>query len=223
MELPKVGSADFVRSSHAGPKENVTLVSYSNKYKTKDSNSGPNSNSAGGYIHRFVQNQATNNYVVSSNAQTSQCKKFNFRQFRKRSKSASRLDESLKGSRISSVSQSNLVDLDDNISYKASGEDRKNNNTPENQSNSSDQVKLVGFTQCNSEFPNISPNKDSNPHPSDSTTRFQTLRTSREVKMERERLRQEKLHRLTQVSLIFLDFLAIPIQIAFFIFIHKTL
>ena len=29
---------------------------------------------------------------------------------------------------------------------------------------------------------------------------FQTLKTSREVKMERERLRQEKLHRLTQVG-----------------------
>ena len=191
MELPTVGKgADFIRPSHTGPKENVTLLSYNSKFKPlKDS--GP-----GNYIHRFVQNQNTNNYVVSSSAQTSQCKKFNFRQFRKRSKSASRLDESLKGSRISSGSQSNLTELDatDNITYKANGEDLRKS-SGENTKNRG--VTLVGFSTCNSEFvPNSSRFDDQN---SSSTLKFQTLKTSREVKMERERLRQEKLHRLTQV------------------------
>ena len=187
MELPSVGSADFVRPS-TNPKENVTLLSYnSNKFKPKDSNSQ-------GYIHRFVQNQATNNYVVSSSAAASSCKKFNFRQqFRKRSKSASRLEENLKGSRTASISQSNLVELDDNNF-------RKETDLTSSTQNNSKQVQLVGFSQCNSEFmPTNLTNKDSVHQPSSNNSRFQTLKTSREVKMERERLRQEKLHRLTQV------------------------
>lgn len=213
MELPgssSMGSADFTirpcNPSNNRP-ESVTLISYnSNKFKPKENSS------ASGYIHRFVQNQATNNYVVSSNAQTSQCRKFNFRQgFRKRSKSASRLEENLKGSRSASVSQTNLADLDDTITY------RKDSNSQDLHQNISraeeNQVKLVGFSQCNSEFAGnhhhqsaassgetgksslSSGNKNNN-----SNSRFQTLKTSREVKMERERLRQEKLHRLTQVN-----------------------
>lgn len=196
MELPgSVGSADFVRPTNNKGQETVTLISYnSNKFKPKE-------NSDRGYIHRFVQNQATNNYVVSSNAATSQCKKFNFRQgFRKRSKSASRLEENLKGSRSASVSQTNLADLDDTITYRKDTQQDLHQNLSRAESS---QVQLVGFSQCNSEFAGTS-NQNSlvvdREKSSNHNSRFQTLKTSREVKMERERLRQEKLHRLTQVN-----------------------
>ena len=262
MDLPTTGSADFARrrpsSSPNGRNTgtgNVTLLSYSNKFKSaaksdhqnppeKSSNSG-----GGGYIHRFVQNQATNNYVVASGTASSQCQKqkFNFRQFRRiRSKSASRLEENLRSSRNSSVSQTNLVELlpDENItntsnlynnnhqknssnhrSITSSSSNRSANaDQQENQSNYSSQVQLVGFSQCNSEFSSanipqrgrkvtndrglLTSESNSNSSSAERTnSRFQTLKTSREVKMERERLRQEKLHRLTQVSLFIFFFI----------------
>ena len=170
MELPSVGSgAEFaLRNTHATSKENVTLLSYQPKNQVKNNN----------YIHRFVQNQATNNYVVSSCAQTN--KKFNFGQkFRKRSKSASRLDERKRSNSVSNLS----IDKSDQEFCDQNSQEKSNK-----------PVELVGF-QCNSEFSN------SGVIPVENTPnqRFQTLKTSREVKMERERLRQEKLHRLTQV------------------------
>jgi len=230
MDLPTTGSADFAtrrpspngRGNKAG---NVTLLSYNNKAKSGKNPENQNSDKTG-YIHRFVQNQATNNYVVASRSTAqSQCQKqkFNFRQFRRRSKSASRLEENLRSSRNSSGSQSNLIDLDENTNFSQQANHRNsivssnqrglNENNQENpQSNYSNQVQLVGFSQCNSEFstanlPNRGQDKDSNRSESSNSnssstertnSRFQTLKTSREVKMERERLRQEKLHRLTQ-------------------------
>ena len=118
MDLPSTGSADFARRPSPNGRNksagNVTLLSYSNKYKAKSGNPDQNPGEKGGYISRFVQNQATNNYVVASGAASNQCQKqkFNFRQFRRRSKSASRLEENLRSSRNSSISQSNLIDLD---------------------------------------------------------------------------------------------------------------
>ena len=175
------GAEFALRSTHATSKENVTLLSY-NKNQNKNNNNN--------YIHRFVQNQATNNYVVSSCAQTSGISgknKFNFRQFRKRSKSASRLDE-----RRRSASTSNLaeVKVEQPLVQESITSDLKPVASKE-----AKQVELVGFSTCNSEFANRANLVDSSPN-----QRFQTLKTSREVKMERERLRQEKLHRLTQVS-----------------------
>ena len=236
MDLPTTGSADFARrpspNGRGNKADNVTLISYNNKFKS-GKNPDQNNQEKTGYIHRFVQNQATNNYVVASGSTaSSQCQKqkFNFRQFRRRSKSASRLEENLRSSRNSSGSQSNLIDLDENTNFNQQTNHRNsitssnqrvlNENNQENpQSNYSNQVQLVGFSQCNSEFstanlPNLhsrgrdqnSNRSESSPHHSNSSSaertnsRFQTLKTSREVKMERERLRQEKLHRLTQVS-----------------------
>ena len=110
MELPTVGSADLLRQSTNNNIENVTLLSY-NPNKIKQNHQQQNQN----YIQRkFVPNQATNNYVVSSSALGSQCKraeKFNFRAFRKRSKSASRLDESQRNRTSFQGSQSNLLDI----------------------------------------------------------------------------------------------------------------
>jgi hypothetical protein len=196
MELSSVGSsADFSRNSASEVKEAVTLISYNNTRPSR-----LNNNSQTGYKHRFVQNQNTNNYVVSSSAQSSNCTKkssssgdrFSFRPFRKRSKSASRLDgenlnKGLKGSYLGS--QSNLLDLVDN-------EINSNRQQP---TNHSDQVKLVGFSPCNTcEFV-PKKNSSSGQDLDFAKNRFATLKTSREVKMERERQRQEKLHRLTQV------------------------
>ena len=185
MELPTVGSADLLRQSTNNNIENVTLLSY-NPNKIKQNHQQQNQN----YIQRkFVPNQATNNYVVSSCAQTSGIsgKKFNFRQFRKRSKSASRLDE-----RRRSASTSNLaeVKVEQPLVQESITSDLKPVASKE-----ANQVELVGFSTCNSEFANRANLIESSPN-----QRFQTLKTSREVKMERERLRQEKLHRLTQVS-----------------------
>ena len=191
MELPSVGSgAEFaLRNTHATSKENVTLLSY-NKNQSKNNN---NNNK---YIHRFVQHQATNNYVVSSCAQSSGIsgKKFPFRQFRKRSKSASRLDE-----RRRSASTSNLTEVKAEPPQPLVSESITSDLKPaaaSAASKASKQVELVGFSTCNSEFANRAHLVES-PGPNQ---RFQTLKTSREVKMERERLRQEKLHRLTQVG-----------------------
>ena len=213
MELPSVGSADLSRPNvHTSP--NVTLLSYNTNKKNN------NNNNNSGYIHRFVQNNTTNNYVVSSQGQSSHSRKFNFPQkFRKRSKSASRLDESLQrtiGQISRQVSQTNLADLDsihsgDNVNNLTYG----SNNKPENNNNSEkNQVKLVGFSQCNSEFA-PAPSKavgnskflQNSSAKNCPNSRFQTLKTSREVKMERERLRQEKLHRLTQVRVDFCSIL----------------
>ena len=193
MELPSAGSADLLRPNNPGrSKENVTLLSYSpNKVKSNQH-----------YIQRkFVPNQATNNYVVSSSALSSQCKKsekFNFRAFRKRSKSASRLDESQKHHRITfQGSQSNLLDLNDEH-VDLIHRDFTNSSSEVRQDKS--QVKLVGFSNNNSEFscPKLCGSNTTGEN--NSNNRFTTLKTSREVKMERERLRQEKLHRLTQVN-----------------------
>ena len=177
------GAEFALRSTHATSKENVTLLSYN-----KNQNKNQNNNN---YIHRFVQNQATNNYVVSSCAQTSGISgknKFNFRQFRKRSKSASRLDE-----RRRSASTSNLAEVKVEQPLVHPEQSITSDLKPV-ASKEAKQVELVGFSTCNSEFANRSKLVDSSPN-----QRFQTLKTSREVKMERERLRQEKLHRLTQV------------------------
>ena len=214
MELPTVGSADLLRQSTNNNIENVTLLSY-NPNKIKQSHQQQNQN----YIQRkFVPNQATNNYVVSSSALGSQCKraeKFNFRgAFRKRSKSASRLpssdsSESQKNRTSFQGSQSNLLDIIskdeqrdresvDHI-HRDLSSDREADSSVKSQDKS--QVKLVGFSNNNSEFscPNLC-DSGINPHgENNNNNRFTTLRTSREVKMERERLRQEKLHRLTQV------------------------
>ena len=183
MELPSVGSgAEFaLRVPHATSKENVTLLSYQ-----------PKNNRNNNYIHRFVQNQATNNYVVSSCAQTN--KKFNFGQkFRKRSKSASRLDE-----RKRSNSICNLTSIEKSQeSQENQISDQSRDSSQNRNQEKSTPVELVGFSTCNSEFSHagITGTVENTPN-----QRFQTLKTSREVKMERERLRQEKLHRLTQVS-----------------------
>ena len=202
MELPNVGSADLLRPANPGPKENVTLLSYS------PNKPAVNKTPTGGHISRkFVSNQATNNYVVSSSALGSQCKrsdntKFNFREkFRKRSKSASRLDESAKN-RSFQGSQSNLLDLKDDQEPVVDLVHRDFSSSEVRQADKS-QVKLVGFSSNNSEFscPTLcgtNPNCENN-----NNSKFTTLRTSREVKMERERLRQEKLHRLTQVRIFF--------------------
>ena len=218
MELPTVGSADLLRQSTNNNIENVTLLSY-NPNKIKQNHQQQNQN----YIQRkFVPNQATNNYVVSSSALGSQCKraeKFNFRgAFRKRSKSASRLPdyESQKNRTSFQGSQSNLLDIiskDEqhqqqsvdhihrDLSSGGSGSATADSSV---KSQDKSQVKLVGFSNNNSEFscPNlcdsINPQYAGGEN-SNNNNRFTTLRTSREVKMERERLRQEKLHRLTQV------------------------
>ena len=198
MELPSVGSADLLRPVNPG-KENVTLISY-NPNKVK---SNPGSHYS--RQRKFVPNQASNNYVVSSSALGSQCKrseKFNFKAFRKRSKSASRLDESQKHRTPFQGSQSNLLDLKDEspvpdrldlIQHRDSRSEVKNNQDKS-------QVKLVGFINNTSEFSlcGSNPSEENN---NNNNTRFTTLKTSREVKMERERLRQEKLHRLTQVQI----------------------
>ena len=216
MELPTVGSADLLRpTNNVGPKENVTLLSY-NPNKIKQNHQQQNQN----YIQRkFVPNQATNNYVVSSSALGSQCKraeKFNFRgAFRKRSKSASRLPdhESQKNRTSFQGSQSNLLDIiskDEqhqqqsvdhihrDLSSGGSGSATADSSV---KSQDKSQVKLVGFSNNNSEFscPNLCDSVNSAHAAGENNNRFTTLRTSREVKMERERLRQEKLHRLTQV------------------------
>ena len=211
MELPTVGSADLLRpTNNVGPKENVTLLSY-NPNKIKPGNNQQNQN----YIQRkFVPNQATNNYVVSSSALGSQCKraeKFNFRAFRKRSKSASRLDESQRNRTSFQGSQSNLLDIitkDEqpvdhihrDLSSGGSGSATADSSV---KSQDKSQVKLVGFSNNNSEFscPNLCDSVNSAHAAGENNNRFTTLRTSREVKMERERLRQEKLHRLTQVPI----------------------
>ena len=218
MELPTVGSADLLRpTNNVGPKENVTLLSYNpNKIKP-----GGNNQQNQNYIQRkFVPNQATNNYVVSSSALGSQCKraeKFNFRAFRKRSKSASRLDESQRNRTSFQGSQSNLLDIiskDEqhqqqsvdhihrDLSSGGSGSATADSSV---KSQDKSQVKLVGFSNNNSEFscPNLcdSINPQYAGGENNNNNRFTTLRTSREVKMERERLRQEKLHRLTQVPI----------------------
>ena len=245
MDRPSTGSADFARRPSSPNGRNkagdggVKLLSYSNKFKSaKSSNDLPGGSAEkSGYINRFKQNQATNNYVVAEQrgpgTASSQCQKqkLRFPQFRRRSKSASRLEENLRASRSASTSQSNLLDLDEsyinnNYQHKNSiTSNRVNENNQENpQSNYSSQIQLVGFTQCNSEFStaNLPSNQrgrdrdsnragDSNSNHSNSSSaerttnnsRFQTLKTSREVKMERERLRQEKLHRLTQVGFCF--------------------
>jgi hypothetical protein len=242
MDRPSTGSADFARRPSSPNGRNkagdggVKLLSYSNKFKSAKSSNDSLGGSAekSGYINRFKQNQATNNYVVAEQrgpgTASSQCQKqkLRFPQFRRRSKSASRLEENLRASRSASTSQSNLLDLDEsyinnNNQHKNSiTSNRVNENNQENpQSNYSSQIQLVGFTQCNSEFStaNLPSNQrgrdrdsnragDSNSNHSNSSSaertsnnsRFQTLKTSREVKMERERLRQEKLHRLTQVG-----------------------
>ena len=209
MELPTVGSADLLRpTNNVGPKENVTLLSY-NPNKIKPGNNQQNQN----YIQRkFVPNQATNNYVVSSSALGSQCKraeKFNFRAFRKRSKSASRLDESQRNRTSFQGSQSNLLDIitkDEPVDHihrdLSSGGSGSATADSSVKSQDKSQVKLVGFSNNNSEFscPNLCDSVNS-AHAGENNNRFTTLRTSREVKMERERLRQEKLHRLTQVPI----------------------
>ena len=203
MELPSVGSADLLRPVNPG-KENVTLISY-NPNKVK---SNPGSHYS--RQRKFVPNQASNNYVVSSSALGSQCKrseKFNFKAFRKRSKSASRLDESQKHRTPFQGSQSNLLDLKDEspvpdrldlIQHRDSRSEVKNNQDKS-------QVKLVGFINNTSEFSLCGSNSNTEENNNNNNTRFTTLKTSREVKMERERLRQEKLHRLTQVQTLSWD------------------
>lgn len=181
------------QQNHSGPTgdNNVTLLSYNNHSGKGGGNFLKNQH------RKFVQNQTTNNYVVSSSAQTSQCKKLNFRTpFRRRSKSASRLDEKC---RSLNSSRSNLADLEDSefepITYRANGE--KQENLQEKSA-----VTLVGFSNRNSEFSHNSRSASFDDAENCPNSRFATLRTSREVKMERERLRQEKLHRLTQVLLL---------------------
>ena len=208
MELPTVGSADLLRQSTNNNIENVTLLSY-NPNKIKQNHQQQNQN----YIQRkFVPNQATNNYVVSSSALGSQCKraeKFNFRgAFRKRSKSASRLDESQRNRTSFQGSQSNLLDIiskDEPVDHIHRDLSSGGGAGAESVKQDKSQVKLVGFSNNNSEFscPNlcdsINPQYAGGENNNNNNNRFTTLRTSREVKMERERLRQEKLHRLTQV------------------------
>ena len=245
MDRPSTGSADFARRPSSPNGRNkagdggVKLLSYSNKFKSaKSSNDLPGGSAEkSGYINRFKQNQATNNYVVAEHrgpgTASSQCQKqkLRFPQFRRRSKSASRLEENLRASRSASTSQSNLLDLDESYMINNNNHQHKNsitsnrineNNQENPQSNYSSQIQLVGFTQCNSEFstanlpsnqrgrdPNSNRDRENNHSNSSSAertnqnSRFQTLKTSREVKMERERLRQEKLHRLTQVGFCF--------------------
>ena len=184
MDRPSTGSADFARrpSSPTGRNKagdgGVKLLSYSNKFKSAKSSNDLLGGSAekSGYINRFKQNQATNNYVVAEHrgpgTASSQCQKqkLRFPQFRRRSKSASRLEENLRASRSASTSQSNLLDLDEsyinnNNQHKNSiTSNRINENNQENpQSNYSSQIQLVGFTQCNSEFStanlNLPPNR----------------------------------------------------------------
>uniref|UniRef100_A0A0K2TZB4 FYVE, RhoGEF and PH domaincontaining protein 4like [Nasonia vitripennis] n=1 Tax=Lepeophtheirus salmonis TaxID=72036 RepID=A0A0K2TZB4_LEPSM len=118
-----------------------------------------------------------------------------FKTLRRRSKSASRLgDYSRKESNTnssSSVSSASSI-----LTYTANGERARNPDRIKKQ----DKVKLVGFSRS------LSDNEDSTSFASSlSSSRFSTLKTSREVKMERDRLRQERLSKLTQETKELID------------------
>jgi hypothetical protein len=205
---------DLSAASRRHKAEAVTLLSYANSAtgtKTVSNN----------YVHRYASNCVTpsgsNCYAV---AQAPPCvvkksEKF-LRTFRRRSKSATRLRESAESSpnrRLSGDDRSrnfggSALTLNDDaasdvdskpnasITYVANGERARN----PDKCVKPDRVTLVGFatkSSCNLlSLTGGDPALD--PRLSGEKSGFSTLKTSREVKMERERLRQERLQKLSQ-------------------------
>ncbi|QQP42102.1 FYVE_ RhoGEF and PH domaincontaining protein 4like, partial [Caligus rogercresseyi] len=113
-----------------------------------------------------------------------------FKTLRRRSKSASRLGE-----------PKDIEDKRSNLTITSNGERLKRN--PE-RIKKSDKVTLVGFSSsCNSLSDQEGEARSSSKKPHHH--RFSTLKTSREVKMERDRLRQERLSKFTQETKDLLD------------------
>ena len=201
--------------------EAVTLLSYANSSTGTKTVNNNNNNS---YVHRFASNCVTQNgsncYAV---AQAPPCvvkksEKF-LRTFRRRSKSATRLRESgpeesptrniSSDDRIRNFGGSALtlneepsIESDpkprSGITYVANGERARN----PDRCGKPERVTLVGFaTKSTCNLLNLSGDSSFDGgeyRRSTSTSGFSTLKTSREVKMERERLRQERLQKLTQ-------------------------
>ena len=206
--------------------DSVTLLSYANASTGTKTVSNNNNNSyVHRFASHCVTQTGSNCYSV---AQPPPCvvkksEKF-LRTFRRRSKSATRLTRETDSSespnrgihpedRVRSFGGSALTLNDESgfepepspknsITYVANGERARNPDKcvkPE-------RVTLVGFatkSTCNllnltgdSSFDGDSPKQTGNGKSSGAG--FSTLKTSREVKMERERLRQERLQKLTQ-------------------------
>ena len=107
-----------------------------------------------------------------------------FKTLRRRSKSASRIPSSKR----TENQLNNSVNSEDSITYTANGEPARNPDKIRKQ----EKVTLVGFSTINNNNNNNKNQTDNN----NNNSRFSTLKTSREVKMERERLRQERLRQL---------------------------
>ena len=205
--------------------EAVTLLSYANNH-TGTKTVPNNNNNHSGYIHRFASNCVTPNgsncYAV---AQPPPCvvkksEKF-LRTFRRRSKSASRVRET--GPSDISPSRNATPDSGRNfggsaltlneevtfesepkssITYVANGERARN----PDKCGKPERVTLVGFaTKSTCNLLNLSGDSlyEGSLTSSKSSSGFSTLKTSREVKMERERLRQERLQ-VTMTSILHL-------------------
>ena len=202
--------------------ESVTLLSYANSHTKTVSPNNNNNN----YVHRYASNCVTSNgsncYAV---AQAPPCvvkksEKF-LRTFRRRSKSASRVRENgpaespsrnlcTEDSRSRNFGGSALTLNEEPIfepepkqksviTYVANGERARN----PDRCAKPEKVTLVGFaTKSTCNLLNLSGDTSFDGEPrltsSKSASGFSTLKTSREVKMERERLRQERLQKLTQ-------------------------
>ena len=197
----------------------VTLLSYANSSTGTKTVSNNNNN----YVHRFASNCVTqsgsNCYSV---AQAPPCvikksEKF-LRTFRRRSKSASRLREvndspnrgglnsddrnrNFSGSALTLNDESELEqEPESSITYVANGERARN----PDKCIKPDKVTLIGFaTKSSSNLLSLTGDCSIDGDFRQTTGKassngFSTLKTSREVKMERERLRQERLQKLTQ-------------------------
>lgn len=192
--------------------ESVTLLSYANNYTGSRTISN-------GYVHRFTSNNIVSNgsnfYAVAPPCIVKKSEKF-LRTFRKRSKSASRLRASEStdnlaqnndcnsnfGGSVLTLHEDSFYDQslgENEITYVANGERAKNPDKcvkPE-------KVTLVGFaTKSTCDLFHLT-NEGSNEldlkyQGTTKQSGFSTLKTSREVKMERERLRQERQQKSSQ-------------------------